>query len=100
MAGSKAAPGRRFADQPVEAAGPDLAHRGPEGPVAGQHQGVGAPEERGIGAGLGGSPDVPEGLQDAAQVPQAIVHYGDHNDPLVLGTPWTRGSIATAIDNA
>src|SRR5262249_6297575 len=42
-------------------------------------------------------PDVAERLQHAAQVADPVVDDGDHSLPLVLGTPATRGSSATAI---
>ena len=51
----------------------------------------------GIAGQHGLRPRVAEALGDAAQVADAVVDDRDHSEPLVLGTPFTRGSRATAI---
>ncbi len=94
------APGRGLAQHGHEVALPDLVHGRAEGAVAGQDQRLRLAQLLGISGEQGGRARVPKALGDAAQVAEAVVDDRDHSEPLVLGTPFTRGSLATAMLSA
>ncbi len=91
-------PGRGgLLEHPHEAAAPDLVHRRAEGAVPGQDEGVGGAQHRRVSAQHGLGPRVAKSLGHAPEVADPVVDDGDHSLPLVLGTPFTRGSRATAM---
>src|SRR5258708_3321252 len=69
-------------------------------PVPGEDRGLRLREHRGIPGEDGLGPHVAEGLDDAPQIADAGIDDRDHRLPLVLGTPFTRGSRATAMARA
>src|SRR6185295_18045713 len=91
----------RLAQHGHEAAALDLLHGGGKGAVTGQHEHVRAPQLGDVAAEHGGRAQVAERLHHAAEVPDPVIDDRDrHKEPFVLGTSFTRGSSATAIDSA
>src|SRR5262249_46956078 len=72
--------------------------------LAREHDFVRAPDDVGIVRKLRREPDLRQRFLDAAQIAKARIHDDDQDYPvsvpLVDGTPCTRGSMRTAIDDA
>ena len=98
---------RALAQQRIEAQALDHLHRGRESAHAGQEQAVGALELRRLPGDERVRTDALQRLFDRAAVTHAVIDYGDAGPyahavrvPLVLGTPVSVGSIATACRSA
>src|SRR5262249_49694325 len=92
--------GDGLAQQRRQPARLDLVHRGAEGTIAREHQGVRPPQGGRVAAELDLGADLAEALRHAAEVADAVVDDRDHRLPLVEGTPVTPGSHATAVRSA